>query len=167
MRRSSAGLIGGLLCTAVLAAVLILGGLFGGGGLSPGQAVAAGPAVPADACIPVAAHDGTGQAAGCVLASDQYAPPHEFDQLVKRYGGVPVYTDLGASTKVGIFAGPLGFVPNALVDQLPALATCHGELSRHLADPKSTTVTPVCTDLLTADGYPSSFLQGETVESTG
>ena len=88
MRRSNAGLIGGLLCTVALVAGLVIAGLAGGGGDE--RAVGATPAaagLPQTGCIPVAAHDGTSRAAGCVLASDQYAPPPVYDKLMARHQG--------------------------------------------------------------------------------
>ena len=169
MRRSNAGLIGGLLCTVALVAGLVIAGLLGGGG-NPASAagVSAAPAaatvdLPTTGCIPVAAHDGSGGSAGCVLASDQYAPPPMYDKLVARSGGVPVYTDGSARQQVGILAGDqLGFVPQALVGQLPALTACHGQLSQHLASPRLAAITADCTALLNADGYPASLLTGTT-----
>jgi hypothetical protein len=166
MRRSNAGLIGGLLCTLALVAGLVIAGLLGGDGGSRAQAAAAGgtPAaeLPTSGCIPVAAHDGSGGSAGCVLASDQYATPPAYDKLMARFGGLPVYTDASAGKQVGVIAGTLGFVPQALVGQLPALAACHGQLSAHLATPSQSAITADCTSLLNADGYPSSLLTGPT-----
>jgi uncharacterized iron-regulated membrane protein len=163
MQRSHAGLIGGLVCTFLLAAGLVVVGMLGGGSNRPPQAVAAVPAAAAPAaagdCIPVAAHDGA-RAAGCVLASDQYATPPVYDRLVQKFGGVPVYADASAASRVGVFAGQLGFVPQALVGQIPALNACHGQLSQHLANPNAA-ITPSCTDLLTADGYPNGVLAGD------
>ncbi len=110
----------------------------------------------------MAAHDGSSRAAGCVLASDQYAIPPVYDKLMARSGGLPVYTDAAARQQVGILAGALGFVPQALVGQLPALAACHGQLSEHLASPKVAAISADCTALLSADGYPGSLLTGAT-----
>ena len=114
---------------------------------APASAVATpAAAIPQTDCIPVAAHDGSSRAAGCVLASDQYAIPPVYDKLMARSAGCPS-TPTPARQQVGILAGPLGFVPQALVGQLPALAACHGQLSEHLASPKVAAISADCTAL--------------------
>ena len=95
-------------------------------------AAAAEPAVelPTTGCIGVAAHDGSGGSAGCVLATDVYAIPPVFDKMVASLGGLPVYADATTSKQVGVLAGGLGFVPQALVGQLPSLRACNQVSSR-------------------------------------
>jgi hypothetical protein len=171
MRRSTTGLIGGLLCTVALAAALVIAGsLEGGGSAARAAGVSAAPADPAaelptSGCIPVAAHDGSGGSAGCVLATDVYATPPVYDRQMARLGGLPVYADASTSKQLGLLAGELGFVPQALVGRLPALRVCHDQLLAFLAAPKDVVLTPECTSLLSADGYPSAFLADGKVSS--
>jgi hypothetical protein len=129
--------------------------------LAPGSANTTEGTAGVDAfpdCIPVS--DRAGNTAGCVMKSDQFAPPPVYDKAAAS-GGLPVYDLKDRSTIVGRFEGGVGFVPEALTGQIAQLHTCTDALIAYLkGDPGAAPPSGDCRALLSAQGYPDSTLDG-------
>jgi hypothetical protein len=108
-------------------------------------------------CIPVT--DRSGNTAGCIKKSDEFAPPPVYDRMAAT-GGLPVYDLKDQSTIVGRFQGGVGFVPEALTTQMAQLQACTDALIAHLTDPGAAPPTSDCRSLLLAQGYPESTVDG-------
>ena len=115
---------------------------------------------PVSSCSPVPGHDGFTQV-GCELAADASAGAARLAELEARFGGVPVYRDASAQVQVGVVTADLGFVPRELVSRLAELRICWSSVQAMLADPAASPLDPQCHALMTAMGYPESFLQGK------
>jgi hypothetical protein len=109
-------------------------------------------------CIGVSSHDGVVR--GCIKKSDLDASPPEYDAMMKTKGGLPVFASSTSSEVVGVMAGDVGYVPNELVGQIPALQACTKALGVAAQSPGGSALDANCHSLLRGIGYAESVLDG-------
>jgi hypothetical protein len=119
-----------------------------------------GPGAGGASCQPVVGHDGH-TPVGCELASDANSSGERLAELVARFGGIPVYGDASAREQVGVVTTDLGFVPRDLVPRLEEVRACWPPVQAILGDPTAAPLDARCHELMTAMGYPESFLEGK------